>query len=202
MKPTFNLLPLRVEGLARFLGLSPQVTDRGLLLLEGLAQVLVRDAELDQLPVELRDLVFPLLEGRLRPLEHGVLLLEPTQRPLSRQAFPLERSPGLSEGSLLLLKLGLRLLARGLLLTELLLHRGKCGGLVRQGRPQPLGLLGLLLGQTLPGPCTLEGRAVLLELGTSRGHLSLPLCLYGARPARSSRASSRSMSAVFTLSTA
>jgi hypothetical protein len=50
---TFDLLPLRVEGLACFLGLSPQVTDRGLLLLEGLEQVLVRDAELHQLPVKL-----------------------------------------------------------------------------------------------------------------------------------------------------
>jgi hypothetical protein len=39
--------------------------------------------------------------------------------------FPLERSPGLNEGSPLLLKLGLRLLARGLLLTELLLRRGE-----------------------------------------------------------------------------
>jgi hypothetical protein len=58
--------------------------DRGLLLLEGLAQVLVRDAELDQLPVELRGLVFPLLEGLLRPLECGALLLEPTQRLFSR----------------------------------------------------------------------------------------------------------------------
>jgi hypothetical protein len=47
------LLLLHLEGLAHLLGLSPQVTDCGLLLLEGLAQVLVRDAELDQLPVEL-----------------------------------------------------------------------------------------------------------------------------------------------------
>jgi hypothetical protein len=64
----------------RFLGLSPQVTDRGLLLLEGLAQVLVRDAEMDQLPVEPRDIVVPLLKGCLRPLERGALLLEPTLR--------------------------------------------------------------------------------------------------------------------------
>jgi hypothetical protein len=57
----------------------------------------------------------------LRPLECRALLLKPTQRLLPRQAFPLERRPGLSKGSLLLLKLGFRLLARGLLLTELLL---------------------------------------------------------------------------------
>jgi hypothetical protein len=75
---TFDLLPLRVEGLARLLGLSPQVTDRGLLLLKGLVQVLMRDAELDQLPVEPRDIVIPLLKGCLRPLERGALLLELT----------------------------------------------------------------------------------------------------------------------------
>jgi hypothetical protein len=34
---TFNLLLLHLEGLARLLGLSPQVKDCGLLLLEGLA---------------------------------------------------------------------------------------------------------------------------------------------------------------------
>jgi hypothetical protein len=73
----------------------------------------------------------------LRPLERGAILLEPTQCLLSRQAFPLKRIPNLGEGSLLLLKLGLRLLARGLLLMELLLHRGERGSLFRQGRPQP-----------------------------------------------------------------
>jgi hypothetical protein len=41
MQLTFDPLPLRVEGLARLLGLSAQVTDRGLLFLEGLAQVLL-----------------------------------------------------------------------------------------------------------------------------------------------------------------
>jgi hypothetical protein len=69
-----------------------------------------------------------------------------------------------------------------LLLTELLLRCGERGGLVRQARPQLLDLLGLLLSQTLPGPRPLEGRAVLLKLGTSRGHLGLPLRRHGARP--------------------
>jgi hypothetical protein len=113
----------------------PQVTDCGLLLLDGLPQVLVRDAELDQLPVELRGLVLPLLEGRLRPLELSALLLEPTQRIFPRQALPLERSPGLGESGTLLLELGLYLLARSSLLTELLLRRDERDSLVRQGRP-------------------------------------------------------------------
>jgi hypothetical protein len=73
---TFNLLLLPLEGLARLLGLALQVEDRGLLLLEGLAQIFVRNADLDQLPVEPRHLVLPLLKGHPRPLERGVLLLE------------------------------------------------------------------------------------------------------------------------------
>jgi hypothetical protein len=44
----------------------------------------MRDAERDQLPVELRDLVLLLLEGRPRPLERGALLLELPQRLLAR----------------------------------------------------------------------------------------------------------------------
>jgi hypothetical protein len=74
-KLTFDLLLLPLEGLARLLGLVLQVKDRGLLLLEGLAQIFVRNADLDQLLVEPRHLVLPLLEGGLRPLERGALLL-------------------------------------------------------------------------------------------------------------------------------
>jgi hypothetical protein len=142
----------------------------------------VRDAELDELLVELRGLILPLLEGRLHPLERGTLLLEPTQRLFSRQALRLERSLGLGKSSTLLLKPGLRLLARSLLLTELFLHHGERGGLVRQGNPQPLGFLGPLLKLTLPGPRPLEGRAVLSELGASRDDLGLPRRRDGARP--------------------
>jgi hypothetical protein len=88
----------------------------------------------------------------LRPLERGAFLLEPTQHLLPRQALLLERSPGLGERGSLLLELGLRLLARGSLLTELLIRCGERGSLSRQGCPQPLSLLGLLLSLTLPGP--------------------------------------------------
>jgi hypothetical protein len=66
-----------------------------------------------------------------------------------------------------------------LLLLELLLRRGERGSLVCQLDPQLLSLHGLLLGLALPRPCSLEGCTVLLELGTSRGHLRLPLCRHG-----------------------
>jgi hypothetical protein len=203
---TFDLLLLPLEGLARLLGLALQVKDRGLLLLKGLAQIFVRNADLDQLPVDLQHLVLPLLEGVQRPLEHGALLLELTQSLLPRQALPLERGPGLGESSLLLLEPGLRLLARRPFLTELLLHRDERGSLARQGRPQPLRLLGLFLGLALPGPRPLEGRAVLLELGAGGGDLGPHTAATERPPARSSRAlrnaSSGSTSAVLNLSTA
>jgi hypothetical protein len=113
------------------LNLALQVKDRGLLLLEGLAQIFVRNADLDQLLVEPRHLVLPLLEGGLRPLKRGALLLQLTQRLLPRQALPLERGPGLGKSSLLLLKLGLRPLVRDPFLMELLFRRGKRLGLAR-----------------------------------------------------------------------
>jgi hypothetical protein len=47
----------------------------------------------------------------------------------------LEGSLGLGEGGPLLLELGLHVLARDLFLPELLLRRGKRGGLVRQAGP-------------------------------------------------------------------
>jgi hypothetical protein len=97
-----------------------------------------------------------------------------TQRLLPRQALPLEHDPSLSESSLLLLELGLRLLASGPFLTELLLRCGERLGLARQGSPQPVRLLGLLLGLALPGPRSLEGRVVLLELGAGSDDLDLP----------------------------
>jgi hypothetical protein len=47
-----------------------------------------------------------------------------------------------------------------------------------------LSLLGLLLGLAPLSPCFLEGRAVLLELGTSRGHLRLPHRRQGPHPSQ------------------
>jgi hypothetical protein len=97
---TFDLLLVHLEGFACLLGLSPQVVDGGLLLLEGLAEIFTRNAVLDQFPVELRGFILPLLEGRLRPLERGTLMLEPTQRLFPRQALPLERSLGLGKSNM------------------------------------------------------------------------------------------------------
>jgi hypothetical protein len=116
------------------------------------------------------------------PLECGALLLELIQHLLPRQALPLERGPSFGKSSLLLLEPGLHLLARRSFLTELLLHRSERVGLARQGRPQPLRLLGLFLGLDLPGPHPLEGRAVLLELGAGGGDLGLPRRRDGAHP--------------------
>jgi hypothetical protein len=165
---TFDLLLLPLEGLVRLLGMALQMQDCGLLLLEGLARIFVRNADLDQLPVEPRHLVLPLLERDLRPLERGALLLELTQRFLPRQALPLEHSPGLDESGPLLLKLAFCLPACDSLLPEFLLRRGECGSLVRQGRLQPLALL--------------EGRAVPLELGAGGDDLGLPRRRDGTRP--------------------
>jgi hypothetical protein len=123
-----------------------------------------------------------LLEGRLRPLERGALLLEPTQRLLPRQALPLKRSSGLGESGPPLLKLSFCLLARDSLLPELLLRRDDRGGLVGQAGPQLLGLLGPLLDLALPGPRSLEGCTVPLELGASRDHLCLPLGRHSVCP--------------------
>jgi hypothetical protein len=139
-------------------------------------QVLVRDAELGQLPIEPRDFFVSLLQGRLRPLECGALLLESALGLFPRQVLTLKGSPSLSEGGSLLLKLSARLLARILLPLEPLLRRGEGGSLVRQAGPQQLGLLSFLLGLALPGPCPLEGGTVLLELSSSGSQLPLEFC--------------------------
>jgi hypothetical protein len=152
-----------------------QADDRGALLLEGPLLILVRDAEGDQLPVELRDLILSLLQRRLRPFESSML--------------PLECRPGIDEGGPLLLELTLGLLAGGTLLPELLLRYDDRGGLGGEGGLQLLGLLGPLLGHprpllslVSPGPRLLELRAVLSVLSPDRDHLRLPVSRHGARP--------------------
>jgi hypothetical protein len=100
--------------------------------------------------------------------------LEPTLCLFLRQVFLLEGSP-------LLLVLVFCLLTCGPLLPEVLLRRREKRGLLGHARPQLLRLLGLLLGLALPSTRFLKGRAVLLKLGTNRGHLSLPLRRQSAR---------------------
>jgi hypothetical protein len=172
---TFNLLPVHLESLVPALDRLLQADDRGALLLEGPVLILVRDAEGDQLPVELRDLIPSLLQRRLRPFESSML--------------PLERRPGIDEGGPLLLELTLGLLAGGTLLPELLLHCDDRSGLGGEGGLQLLGLLGPLLGLprpllglASPGQRLLELRAVLPALSPDGDHLRLLVCRYGARP--------------------
>jgi hypothetical protein len=129
------------------------------LLLEGQLLISIRDAEGYQLPVEPRDVGFPLRQRLLRRLVSG--------------ALPLERRPGIGKSSPLLLKLPLDPLAGSTLLPELVLRRGERsdlgveGGLQLVGFPGPLlsrarPLLGLaLLGLRLPEP-----RAELLVVGS------------------------------------
>jgi hypothetical protein len=112
-----------------------QAKDRGLLFPDSLALILERDAQLGQLPVNPRDFVVPLLEGRPHPLERGTLLVKQTLGLLSHQALALEGGPSLSKGGPLLLELSLSLPARVPLLPKLLLRRGEGGGLVRQAGP-------------------------------------------------------------------
>jgi hypothetical protein len=94
---------------------------------------------------------------------------------LQCHAFTLEGSSGLLESGSLLLEPSFRLLAHAIPLLELPLRCGERGSPLCQLDSQLLSLLGLLLGLALPRPCSLEDCAVLLELGSSRGDLRLPL---------------------------
>jgi hypothetical protein len=133
---TFDLLLFHLESPALGLDRLLKVQDRGALLLEGPALVVVRDAEGDQLPVEPRELIVALLRRRPRLLESSML--------------PLERRSGISEGRPLLLELVLGPLVGGAFPLELLLCRGDSSCLGGEGGLQLFGLLGPLLGFPRP----------------------------------------------------
>jgi hypothetical protein len=135
-QPTFNLLPLHLEGAALGLDRLLQADDGGALLLEGLLLVRARDAESYQFALELRELNVPLFQRLLCRLASGML--------------PLERRPGVGESGPLLLKLPLSPLAGGALLQELALRGGERRGLGVEGGLLLVGLLGLLLSLALP----------------------------------------------------
>jgi hypothetical protein len=67
-----------------------QLDERSPLLLEGLALVFMRDADLHQLPVEVRDLLLPRLERGPRLFERGTLPLELAHRLLARHPLLFE----------------------------------------------------------------------------------------------------------------
>jgi hypothetical protein len=88
-----------------------QLEEDDVLFLAGRQQVLVGHALLDQLAGEPRDLLISELDGRLRILKRGALLLELALCFLPRRAFALKGGMGLLMGGLLLLEPGLYRLA-------------------------------------------------------------------------------------------
>jgi hypothetical protein len=144
-------------GLDRLL----QADDGVALLLEGLLLARTRDAENQQLALELRELDVPPLQRLLRRLTSGML--------------PLERRPGVGKS--------------GPLLLELPFSRGERSDLGVEGGLQLVGLLGLLLSRARPllslallGLRLPEPRADLLVVSSDSAHLRLPVGCQRAHP--------------------
>jgi hypothetical protein len=89
---TLDLLLLRLEGRARGLSRLLQVKDRCIFFLAVLAQVLMGNAQLVQLPVEPRNLFVPELEGGPRLLERSMFPLKMALCLLPRHELTLEGS--------------------------------------------------------------------------------------------------------------
>jgi hypothetical protein len=144
------LLPLHLEGAALGLDLLLKAPDGLTLLLEGQLLICVRNAEHNQLSLDLGELGVPVLQSHLRHL--------------ASSALPLQGRPSVAEGGLLLLEPSLSSLAGGALLQELLLSDGERRDLRVEGGLQVVGLLGpllerarSLLGLALLRLCPLEG---------------------------------------------
>jgi hypothetical protein len=133
---TFNLLPLRLEVTALSLDRQLEALDGLALFLDGELLARAVDAEHHQLTLDLREL--------------GVSLRQQLLRRLAGDSLPLQRSPGIGEGSLLLLEPHLGPLAGGALLQKLLLSDGERRDLGVEGGLQVVSLLGPLLKHARP----------------------------------------------------
>jgi hypothetical protein len=130
------LLPLHLGGAAPGLDRLLEAPDGLALLLEGQLLARARDAEHHQLALELGELGVPVLQRHLRYL--------------ASSALPLQGRPSLGKGGLLLLEPPLGTLTGCALLQELALSGGERRDLGVKGRPQVVGLLGLLLERARP----------------------------------------------------
>jgi hypothetical protein len=171
---TFDLLPLHLEGAAPGLDRLLEAPDGLALLLEGQLLARARDAEHHQLALDLGELGVPVLQRHLRRL--------------ASSALPLQGRPSFGKGGLLLLEPPLSSLTGGALLQELALSGGERRDLSVKGRPQVVGLLGLLLerarpllGLALLGLRLLEQRVEPPVVATDADHLRLPVGRQGAR---------------------
>jgi hypothetical protein len=174
------LLPLHLEGAALGLNRLLKAAEGLALLLEGQLLARARDAEHHQLALELRELSVPPLQRLLCHLASDALLLE--------------RRPGVSKGSPLLLELPLSPLAGDMLLQELVLRDGERRNLgVEDGLQiaglQIVGLLGLLLERARPllslALLSLrppEQRMEFQVVVADGDHLRLPVGRQGAHP--------------------
>jgi hypothetical protein len=133
---TLDLLLLHLEGAALGLNRLLDAADGLTLLLEGQLLARTRDAEHHQFALEFREICVPPLQRLLRRL--------------ASNALQLERRPGVSKSSLLLLELPLGPLAGGTLLQEPVLRDGERRNLGIEGGLQLVGLLGPLLGRARP----------------------------------------------------
>jgi hypothetical protein len=130
------LFPLHLESTALGLDRQLKALDGLTLLLEGQLLVCARNAEHNELALDLRELGVPLRQRLLRRLASDALLLQ--------------RRPGVDEGGLLLLEPPLSPLEGGALLQELLLSDDERRGLGVEGSLQVVGLLGPLLQSARP----------------------------------------------------
>jgi hypothetical protein len=130
------LLLLHLEGAAPGLDRLLKALEDLALLLEGQLLAHAHHAEHHQFALELRELRVSALQRFLRRLASDALLLQ--------------RRPGVSKGSPLLLKLPLGPLTGGTLLQELVLRDGERRNLVVKGGLQIVGLIGLLLERARP----------------------------------------------------